>query len=238
MDNSAVIITTSESSPKIKAHIDRVVVAQVAVSDDTSTRDAVLGDGNLLAAESVVLSRAVLVKEPSGHSDKGGVGVYSFKVGADAASTVLAQNAVTLIGVAVAVDGAVGVIAVDATATGRRTVGAAAAVFGAGTAVAVLRATLAGGARSTSITAVTTSRWWVRTTAVLGTSTAVAVFGAALARGAVGTAGTFAVSLEQSGRSCGNSRSHGQEESESRLLHCEAWVFEKWARFECISEVL
>lgn len=123
------------------------------------------------------------------------------------------------VGVTEAVDGAVGVIAVNATR--RRRVRSAAAVFRAGTAVAVLRAALAGGTGSAGVTTVAAASRRVRAAAVFGTSATIAVFGAALPRGAVGAAGAFTLTSEQLGRSGGNGRSHGQEERESGLLHCE-----------------
>lgn len=51
MDNGTVIVVSTKGSPKIKAHIDGIVAAQVAISHDTSTRDTILGDGDCLATE-------------------------------------------------------------------------------------------------------------------------------------------------------------------------------------------
>lgn len=224
MDDSAVIVVTAESGPKIQAHIDGVVVAQVAVSNDTSAGNTVLSDGDLLAAKGVVLSRAVLVKETSRHGDERRVGVDVLEVGADTASTSLAEDAVALIGITEAVDGAVGVVLVDATAArGGRVRATTTAVVGTGTAVAVLRAALASSARSTSVAAVATTRRRVRAAAVVGASATVAVLGAALAGRAVGVAGAFALSSEKLGRSGSNGRGHGEKDGESGLLHCDGW---------------
>lgn len=64
-----------------------------------------------------MLGSTVLVKESSGHSDKGGVGIHVLKVGADATGTIVTQDAMTFVGIAKAVDGAVGVVNVDAATT-------------------------------------------------------------------------------------------------------------------------
>lgn len=208
MDDSAVVVVATESGPKIQAHIDGVVVAQVAVSNNTSAGNTVLSDGDLLAAEGVVLSRAVLVKEASGHGDERRVGVYVLEVGADTASTVLAKDAVALVGITEAVDGAVGVVAVDAAAARRRVRATTAAVVGTGTAVAVLRAALASSAGSTSVAAVVTTRGRAAAAAIVGASATVAVLGAALAGRAVRAAGAFALSSEKLGRSGSNGRGH------------------------------
>lgn len=223
MDDSAIIIVATESGPKIQTHIDGVVVAQVAVSNNTSAGNTVLGDGDLLAAKSVVLSRTVLVKETSRHGDEGGVGVDVLEVGADTASTVLAKDAVALVGITEAVDGAVGVVLVDAAAASGRRVGATTAVLGTGTAVAVLRAALASSAWGTSVAAVVTTRGRAAAAAVVGASATVAVLGAALAGGAVRAASALALSSEKLGRSGSNGRSHGEKDGESRLLHCDGW---------------
>lgn len=94
-----------------------------------------------------MLGSAVLVKESSGHSNKGGVGIHVLEVGANPTGTKVTQDAMAFVGIAKAVDGAVGVVNVDAAATAarwwwRRRAGAT-TVLGPSAAVSVLRATLA-----------------------------------------------------------------------------------------------
>lgn len=125
VNDSAVAVASAKSSPEIKAHINRVVVAQVAIGNNTGSRDAVVRNGDLLAAQLVVLSRSILVKEARGHRDKGRVGVHVLEIRADAAGAVLAQDAVALVGISKAVDGAVGVVLVDIVAAARRGVATA-----------------------------------------------------------------------------------------------------------------
>lgn len=221
MDDGAIIIVAAKSSPEIQAHINRVIVAEVAISDDTGSADAVLGDGDGLAAELVVLGGAVLVEDASRHGNERRVGVDVLEVGADAASTVLAQDAVALVGIAEAVDGAVGVVLVDVAATRGRRVRAAAAVVGTGSAVTVLRTALAGSARSSGVAAVARRRGRAGAAAVVGASTTVAVLGAALARGAVGAARAFAgAGKKRVGRGHSHDRGGQREAEEGKgLLH-------------------
>lgn len=108
MDDSAVAIDTTEASPQVKAHVDRVVVAKVAVGNDTSLGNTVVRQGDGLAAQGVVLSSAELVEDLGRNSDEGRLLVNALEVGADAASTGVAEDVVALSSVAEAEDGAVG----------------------------------------------------------------------------------------------------------------------------------
>lgn len=110
-EEGAVVVMATEGLPEVKAHVDGVVVAEVAVGDDGGLGDAVALHGNGLAAELVVLCGAVSVKDVGGHGDKGGLLVDVLEVGADAAGTSIAEDVVALRGVAEAVDGAVLVVA-------------------------------------------------------------------------------------------------------------------------------
>lgn len=239
VDDGAVVVMTTESSPEIKTHVDRVVVAQVAISDNTRASNTVVLDGDRLAAQRVVLSRAVLVKDARGHGDKRRVGVHVLEVGADAAGAVLAQDAVAFVGIAKAVDGAVGIVAVDGVAATRRVTArrrsGRAAVVGAGTAVAVLRAALARGAGSTSVAAVARCRRRGRRSraagAVVRASTAVAVLGAAVSRGAVGVTGALSIAAHENvggglvrhGGDKGGQREGGK--GNGGVLHCgDGWI--------------
>lgn len=76
-----------------------MVIAKVAVRNNGSSGDTVVSHGDSLAAESVMLSRAVLVKDLGGHGDEGGIGVDILEVGADAARTRLTERVVTLLSV-------------------------------------------------------------------------------------------------------------------------------------------
>lgn len=107
MDNSAIAIDTTEASPQVKAHVDRVVVAEVAVGNDTSLSNTVVSQGDGLATQGVVLSSAELVEDLGGNSDEGRLLVYALEVGADAAGTGVAEDVVALSSVAKAEDGAV-----------------------------------------------------------------------------------------------------------------------------------
>lgn len=76
-----------------------MVIAKVAVRNNSSSSHAVVSHGDGLAAESIVLSRAVLVKDFGGHGDERGVGVNILEVGADATGSRLTEGVVALLSV-------------------------------------------------------------------------------------------------------------------------------------------
>lgn len=98
---------TTESLPHIQTHINRVVVAQVSIRNNSLSRNAIVRHRDNLAAELVVLCRAILVKDIGGHSNKRHVGINILEVGADAAGTVLPEDVAALGWGAKSVDGAV-----------------------------------------------------------------------------------------------------------------------------------
>ena len=76
-----------------------MIIAKVAVRKNGSLGNPVVSHGDSLATESVMLSRAILVKDLGGHGDEGGVGVDVLEVGADAASARLTERVVALLSV-------------------------------------------------------------------------------------------------------------------------------------------
>ncbi len=104
-DEATVVVVATKGLPDVKASVDGVVVAEVAVGDNGGLGDAVVLDGDGLAAELVVLGSAIAVKDVGGHGDKGSALVDILEVGADAASTGVAEDVVALGGIAVAEDG-------------------------------------------------------------------------------------------------------------------------------------
>lgn len=84
---------STKSLPQIKRHIDGVVNAEIAVRNNSLASDAVVGHGDDLCAEGVVLSGAKLVKDAGGHGDQGHAGVDLVgKVGAEAAGAELEEQ--------------------------------------------------------------------------------------------------------------------------------------------------
>ncbi len=69
-DEGAVVVAATKRLPDVKASVNGVVVAEVAVSDNGGLGDAVVLDGDGLATKLVVLGSAVAIKDVGGHGDK------------------------------------------------------------------------------------------------------------------------------------------------------------------------
>lgn len=86
LDDGTVAIVSAESLPEVQSHINRV--ERVSVSNSSLSSNAVVGHGDDLGAELVVLSSAVLVEDRGGHGDQRHVGINCVgEVGAETTST-------------------------------------------------------------------------------------------------------------------------------------------------------
>lgn len=67
LDDGAVAIVSAESLPEVQSHINGV--ERVSVSNSSLSSNAVVGHGDDLGTELVVLSSTVLVEDRGGHGD-------------------------------------------------------------------------------------------------------------------------------------------------------------------------
>lgn len=51
MNNSSIVIVATKGSPKVKAHVNGVIIAEISVGDNGRARNPVALHGNGLAAE-------------------------------------------------------------------------------------------------------------------------------------------------------------------------------------------
>lgn len=101
---------SAESLPEVQSHVNRV--ERVSVSNGSLASDTVVGHGDDLGAELVVLSSTELVKDDGGHGDQRHAEVNRVgEVGAEAASTRLVQSLASRSWVAKLEDGALHVVA-------------------------------------------------------------------------------------------------------------------------------
>ncbi len=89
MDEGAVIIMTAESSPKVKAHINRIIFTIVTIGHDGCSGYTVMLNRYSFAIELVMLGRAMLIEECGGYSDKGGTRFNILKICAYTIGTIL-----------------------------------------------------------------------------------------------------------------------------------------------------
>ena len=116
-DDRTVVVVSSEGLPGVEAGVDGVVSANILVSDDGAGSDTVVGHGDDLTAEGVVLGSSVLGEDGSGDGNEGHVARGVGEVGAETAGSVLPEGVAAGAGVTEGVDGE-GVVAGDVGGSG------------------------------------------------------------------------------------------------------------------------
>lgn len=92
LENRSVVIMTAESLPDSKAHINRVIAANVLVGNDSLLSNTVASNRNSLSTKLVVLRGTVLAEDGTRNGNEGHVRVGVLEVGAETASSVLPEK--------------------------------------------------------------------------------------------------------------------------------------------------